>query len=238
MAKNNYLKKKQNKNIPTKIISNTKTDAKIKNKTKSKTTKNLSNKNKHQKQNTVNDKKTTDSSLFLLQQLQHDIWPAERDVLFRPDRYKYVRKLIKPDNCVFCEAAQTAPSFQTLCLYQSQHSMIVLNKFPYNSGHLLVLPKNHGGDFLQLSKPQFDDLHQTLKLAFRLVTLAYDPAGVNLGMNHGAIAGAGIPDHLHYHLIPRWSGDLNFFPLIAETKAVIEGLDGTYERLKTVLNKI
>jgi ATP adenylyltransferase len=160
-----------------------------------------------------------------------DLWPMERDVLFRPDRFKYVRKLIKPEGCVFCNAAKKPASFETLCVYKSKYSMIVLNKFPYNSGHLLIIPLKHEGDLLALSKESFADLNDTLRLAMKALQDIYQPGGVNVGLNHGAVAGAGIPDHLHYHVIPRWAGDLNFFPLIAETKVVVESLEQTYDRL-------
>ncbi len=169
------------------------------------------------------------SEIFV--QAGKEIWPLERDVLFRPDRFKYVRKLIHPEGCVFCTAAKEKAGFDTLCIYKSQHSMIILNKFPYNSGHLLVIPQNHEGDMLKLSDAQFKDLHQTLKLAIDALRQVYQPGGMNVGLNLGAVAGAGIPDHLHYHVIPRWSGDLNFFPLVAETKTVIESLEMTFDRL-------
>ncbi len=159
-----------------------------------------------------------------------DHWPRDRDVLFRPERYKYVRKVIQPDGCVFCDAANSAVSFEKLCLFKTEHSMIVLNKYPYNSGHLLVLPKRHCGDLMKLSAEEYQDLHLVLKAAVTACMEIYKPAGFNLGMNHGAISGAGIPDHLHYHLVPRWAGDLNFFPLIAKTKVVIESLEQSYSR--------
>ncbi len=108
--------------------------------------------------------------------------------------------------------------------------MILLNKFPYNSGHLLVLPRQHCGDLLKLSDEQYNDLQNTLKLAVKSIQEVYQPSAMNIGMNHGAAAGAGLPDHLHYHLVPRWNGDLNFFPLIAETKLVIEDLSESYEK--------
>ncbi|KYG64523.1 HIT domain-containing protein [Bdellovibrio bacteriovorus] len=170
-------------------------------------------------------------------QIGKDVWPLERDVLFRPDRMKYVRKLIKPEGCVFCKAAKDDPSFDTLCVYQTEHSMVVLNKFPYNSGHLLVLPRRHCGDLLQLSEAEFRDLQDTIRLAMKALNDAYEPGGINLGLNHGAVAGAGIPEHLHYHLIPRWAGDLNFFPLIAETKVLVESLEQTYDKLSGILRK-
>jgi ATP adenylyltransferase len=163
--------------------------------------------------------------------LAQDIWPMERDVLFRPDRFKYVRKLIKPEGCVFCNAAKNPASFETLCVYKSKHSMVVLNKFPYNSGHLLVIPLKHEGDLMTLSKEAHYDLHDTLRMAMSSLQDVYQPGGMNVGLNHGAVAGAGIPEHIHYHVVPRWAGDLNFFPLIAETKVVVESLEQTYDRL-------
>lgn len=162
--------------------------------------------------------------------LGEKLWPLERDVLFRPDRFKYVRKLVKPEGCVFCFSSKEKESFETLCVYKSKHSMIVLNKFPYNSGHVLILPLRHCGNLLELSKDEFHDLQDSVRLAMKAAEDLYNPGGINLGMNHGAVAGAGIPEHLHYHLVPRWHGDLNFFPLIAETKVVIEPLEVTFDR--------
>lgn len=169
------------------------------------------------------------SELYL--QASKEIWPMERDVLFRPDRFKYVRKLIEPTGCVFCRAAKEKPSFDTLCVRKTNHSMILLNKFPYNSGHLLVIPLKHTGDLLELSSAEYQDLHESLKLAVKALKQVYQPGGLNVGLNLGAVAGAGIPDHVHYHVIPRWAGDLNFFPLVAETKTVIESLEMTFDRL-------
>ncbi len=173
--------------------------------------------------------KKSKASTFLA--LGKEIWPLERDVLFRPDRLKYVRKLIHEEGCVFCTASKEI-SFESLCVYKSKHSMVVANKYPYNSGHVLILPLKHKGEIFNLSEEEFTDLHLTLRLAMRAVTETYQPGGINVGLNHGLIAGAGIPEHLHYHVIPRWAGDLNFFPLIAETKVVIENLEQTFERLQ------
>ncbi len=162
--------------------------------------------------------------------LNKDIWPMERDVFFRPARLKYVRKLMKKVGCVFCYADDTAHKDQAeenLCVYKTKYSQIVINKFPYNSGHLLILPLRHCGDFLSLESREYVDLMETLKIAVQAVTTIYNPQGYNLGLNNGSAAGAGIPDHLHFHLVPRWNGDLNFFPLIAETKLVIENVEDT-----------
>lgn len=157
-------------------------------------------------------------------------WPNKRNVFFRPERMKYVRKILKPQGCVFCSSAANEISIETLCVFKSKHSQIVLNKYPYNNGHLLVLPLEHVGDLLSLSPERYDDLHATLRVAVEAVQKIYAPNGFNLGMNHGSSGGAGIPEHLHYHVIPRWSGDLNFFPLVAETKVVVETLEQSYDK--------
>lgn len=170
--------------------------------------------------------------------INSEVWPLERDVLFRPDRYKYVRKIIKPEGCVFCKASKEAPAFETLCVYKTKHSMILLNKYPYNSGHILILPLRHCGDLLLLSDEEFMDLQNCIRKAMKALNDVYQPGGINVGLNHGATAGAGIPEHLHYHMIPRWAGDLNFFPLIAETKVLVESLEQTYERLLEYFKKI
>lgn len=160
---------------------------------------------------------------------------APRRVLFKPERSKYVRKVNAPKGCVFCKAASEKPSFETLCVFQSDHSMVVINKYPYNSGHILVIPKGHKGDFSELSEVEYMDLHLLLKASVAALKKIYKPQGLNIGLNMGAAAGAGLPSHLHYHVIPRWSGDLNFFPLVADTKVVIETLNMTYNKLKRVL---
>lgn len=151
-------------------------------------------------------------------------------VWFRPNRRDYILKVNPPKGCVFCEAEKVGVEIDSLCLYKSRHSMVILNKFPYNSGHLLVLPRRHCGDILDLSQEEFADWNEALRLVIQAVKTCYQPGGFNVGLNHGAIAGAGIPDHLHYHVVPRWSGDMNFFPLIAHVKNVIETPEQAYER--------
>ncbi len=163
-----------------------------------------------------------------------EVWPQERDYITRPDRLKYLRRVVKPNDteCVFCLAEKKGPSLESLCVYQTQHSMLVLNKYPYNSGHALVLPRRHEGDLTKLSDDEYLDLNLLLRKTVSAVKSIYNCAGLNVGLNHGKVAGAGIPDHLHWHIIPRWSGDTNFFPLIAETKLVPEELEQTYQNYK------
>lgn len=169
--------------------------------------------------------------------MDKEIWPIERDIFYRPGRMKYVRKIIKPSGCVFCTSATKKESIQTLCVYKTQYTQVVVNKFPYNNGHLLVLPLRHTGDLLTLTEAEYTDLHAVLRLSVEAIKAMYNPNGLNIGMNHGATSGAGIPDHLHYHIVPRWNGDLNFFPLIAETKLVIENPKQTYSKLKKYFQK-
>ena len=164
-------------------------------------------------------------------------WPIKRRVLYRPERYQYIKKIDQPKACVFCDAAAVGVAKTSLCVYRSEHSMILLNKFPYNNGHILILPLKHIGNLLELSPVQYEDLMTTVRKAMQAIDDIYHPAAMNLGMNHGAAAGAGIPDHLHFHIVPRWSGDLNFFPLIAETKVVIETLEQTFDNFMRYFSK-
>lgn len=165
--------------------------------------------------------------------LLKDIWPQERDVFVRPDRLKYVRKIIRPKTCVFCDAAEASPKElrERLVLYRSERAMVLLNKYPYNNGHLLIMPVGHEGEIEKLEAQVLEEIHGLIPKAVAILKKNYSCTGLNVGLNLGATAGAGIPEHLHYHIVPRWNGDTNFFPLIAETKLVVETLDTTYDKL-------
>lgn len=114
--------------------------------------------------------------------------------------------------------------------------MLVMNKFPYNSGHVLVIPKRHCGDIIELNEEEYADLSRLLKRTIQMVKDIYECQGLNVGMNLGEVAGAGIPGHFHWHVIPRWHGDTNFFPLVAETKVIPESVEQSYERFKQQFN--
>ncbi len=160
-----------------------------------------------------------------------DIWPQERDVVVRPERLKYVRRIVVPEVCVFCEAAKTKNLEEKLVVYKGNEAMVLLNKYPYNSGHVLVMPTRHEGALEELTPSEDMEISQLVKASVRILKKVYACKGLNVGLNLGAAAGAGIPDHLHYHVIPRWHGDTNFFPLIAETKLVVESVETTFSRL-------
>lgn len=160
------------------------------------------------------------------------VWPQERDFFERPDRYRYVRKMLpETGTCVFCDALKGGVNAESLVLACDSRAMVVMNKYPYNTGHLLVLPVEHVGEFTEVPDDVTSALMKWMKTATAILRDEMKCQGFNLGMNLGAVAGAGIPGHLHWHIVPRWGGDTNFFPLIAETKAVPESIEQTYNRL-------
>ena len=166
-------------------------------------------------------------------------WPKTQTehVLFRPQRAEYVRQSKASSSCVFCQAINEKPSWQNLNLGFLGSSVVFVNKYPYNTGHLLVLPLNHCSDYSFLTDEEFFNLHKAIRFCVKILRDVYQPEGLNVGLNLGRAAGAGIPDHLHYHLIPRWAGDTNFFPLIAQSKVVIEDVKTTYEKIGPIITK-
>jgi ATP adenylyltransferase len=163
---------------------------------------------------------------------------SEIRLIPRPERLNYVRGKKSSLSCVFCLASEKTPSFKSLCVFRSSHSMVVLNKYPYNSGHLLVIPRLHKGTLSELDDQAYLDLMMTLKKTEQVLRAVYNPDGMNIGLNQGKASGAGIPDHLHFHVIPRWSGDLNFFPLIAKSKILVEDVSVTYKKVAAAFKKI
>jgi ATP adenylyltransferase len=164
--------------------------------------------------------------------LSRDIWPDERDFFERPERYRYVRKLLPYKGCVFCAAAKAKVGFRSLVLAKDEQCMVIMNKYPYNTGHLLVMPRAHIGHLWDLDDSVTQALAIWQKRSVAILQKVLKCQGFNLGLNHGSVAGAGIPDHLHWHIVPRWGGDTNFFPLIAKTKVLPETLEQTYSRLE------
>ncbi len=141
----------------------------------------------------------------------------------------------KPKGCIFCvfpaEAGAEADQ-RNLIVARTAHSFVILNRFPYNSGHVMVIPRRHTGELTSLPEEEFLDLHRLLQRTVRVVQSAYQPQGFNVGMNLGEVAGAGIAAHLHYHVVPRWGGDTNFMPVLGNTKVIIEHLTAAQEKLK------
>jgi ATP adenylyltransferase len=137
----------------------------------------------------------------------------------------------EPDGggCVFCAIPHTEVE---RVLVQGELAYVVLNKFPYNPGHILVVPLRHVGELEDVTAEENAELQALLQRAIRAIRRTADPHGFNIGLNLGRMAGAGIPEHLHWHVVPRWSGDTNFMPVVGDTRVLPELLGETYQRLK------
>jgi ATP adenylyltransferase len=157
--------------------------------------------------------------------------------LAAPWRKPYFRNLHKMTGCIFCRAQKLKNDKDAFILYRGKHSFIILNKFPYLPGHLMIAPYKHLASFEKSGKDLSDEIVDLLKLSLKAVKKNYHPHGFNIGMNLGKSAGAGVADHFHLHVVPRWVGDSNFMPIIGGTKLVIEDLDATFARLYPLFQK-
>jgi ATP adenylyltransferase len=149
---------------------------------------------------------------------------------------QYIRSLGKKESgeCFLCAAAKAADPKQradSLVLWHSPHCMVLINRFPYTNGHLLIAPLRHVAELSQLSDPELLDMEKQTVGAIALLGEAMSPQGFNLGVNLGRCAGAGVPGHLHRHVVPRWGGDTNFMSVIADTRVIPEAIDRLYEEL-------
>ena len=134
--------------------------------------------------------------------------------------------------CDFPAEEGEAADRRNLVVHRSELSFVILNRFPYNSGHVMVVPRAHLSRLEDLRPESFADLHEELRRTIQVLREAYRPEGFNVGMNLGRVAGAGIVDHLHYHVVPRWGGDTNFMPVLADTKVMVEHLEAAWERIR------
>lgn len=144
---------------------------------------------------------------------------------------EYIKKADQT-GCIFCQAISGSDDKKNLIIYRGKTSFIIMNRYPYNTGHLMVAPNDHIPDFSQLADKQILELIRLVERANRTVNDFMKPDGFNLGINLGRVAGAGIEGHLHIHIVPRWQGDTNFMPVIDNTKVISEALTETYDRLK------
>jgi ATP adenylyltransferase len=144
----------------------------------------------------------------------------------------YINQLAKEEGCIFCQKMGENDAREALVLAHTGHSVVMLNKYPYANGHLLLAPKRHEKRLSNLSADEYGDLNEALRCSVDIVRRSYNPAGINLGMNLGKCAGAGIEEHLHWHVVPRWEGDNNFMPVLAETRVMPQHLLDSYDQLK------
>ncbi len=127
---------------------------------------------------------------------------------------------------------------ETLVVHRAEHCFVIMNRFPYNAGHLMVVPNEHIGDFAALQAEHATELMQVLRLCHEVLSELYHPHGFNIGANLGRVAGAGVPDHIHFHIVPRWNGDTNFMPVLADVRVASESLDTSYADLHAMFRRV
>jgi len=143
--------------------------------------------------------------------------------LWAPWRKEFILSK-KEENCFFCEAIKDNQDRKNLVLYRGKECFCILNKYPYNNGHLMIAPKMHKDDLSKLNDSEMLELLTLSRDVKNILAKKLKPEGFNLGINFGKVAGAGVEDHIHVHLVPRWTGDTNFMPVIAETKVISQSL--------------
>ncbi len=154
------------------------------------------------------------------------------DYLWTPWRYAYVASIGKTTGCVFCDLPQAGDDAKASIVYRGQHCYVMLNRYPYTAGHVMIIPFAH---LDELQKVPVDAAHEMMDLTQRMERILrelYKPDGINLGMNIGKAAGAGVAGHIHMHALPRWIADANFMSVVGETRVLPESLERTYERIK------
>jgi len=144
----------------------------------------------------------------------------------------------KSETCIFCSKPVEKDSNTNLVLYRGKLSMVMINKYPYSYGHLLVTPNKHVSGLEDLEVSEVNNLSLVLQKSIIILKEAFQPHGFNIGLNQGKVAGAGLEEHLHFHVVPRWIGDINFMPLLAETRVIPEHLDETYDRLSPFFKQL
>jgi ATP adenylyltransferase len=158
------------------------------------------------------------------------------EVLWSPWRLDYILGP-KPEECVFCLPKATDEDEERLVLHRGSTCFVIMNKFPYNNGHLMVCPLRHTSCLTTLTEEELVESARLVRMAVSVLHEAFNPQGVNVGLNLGVAAGAGIAAHLHWQLVPRWSGDASFMAVFAETTVIPEHLQSTYNRLKPLFEK-
>ncbi len=155
--------------------------------------------------------------------------------LWTPWRMQFVTTADSATGCFLCDTPRDDRDADHLIVLRGERAYAILNLYPYNTAHTLVTPYAHGGDFGVLDPAIAAEMSAITQRIIRAITAEYRPEGFNVGMNLGRVAGAGVPDHLHTHIVPRWGGDTNFMAITAETKVLPETLDQTYQRVRAGL---
>lgn len=153
------------------------------------------------------------------------------DYLWSPWRMTYIQNNKKEASCVFCTVMAQADGLENLVVHRDKHSFVILNRYPYTSGHLMVVPFLHRASLDQLDLTTRTELMEQTNRAVQILQSIYQPQGFNIGINIGEAAGAGIENHIHIHIVPRWNGDTNFMTTLGTTRVLPESLEDSYQRI-------
>ena len=152
--------------------------------------------------------------------------------IFSPWRYKYISTAGSEQGCVFCRILQTQKDDENYIIYRGELNFVILNLFPYTSGHLMIVPYEHAASLASIGEATTTEMMNLAKRTQVALESEYRPDGFNIGMNLGRSAGAGVADHIHLHVVPRWVGDANFVSIVGETRVLPEDMSVTYKKLK------
>ncbi len=162
---------------------------------------------------------------------------GKKNILWAPWRMEYIQTTDNPSGCIFCDKPKESNDKINLIVYRGKWAFVMMNRYPYNNGHLMAIPFRHTNELISLSNDEKLELFDLLILSKKALHEVMQPHGFNIGMNLERVAGAGIADHLHFHIVPRWDGDTNFMPVVGHTKVLSEGLEETWKKLNcTFLN--
>lgn len=153
--------------------------------------------------------------------------------IWAPWRIDYLQ-MEKPDGCIFCEEPKEDNDAANYILYRGEHNFVIMNSYPYNPGHLMVAPYRHLDSLEKLTEAELHEHYEIVRWSVTVLRQVFSPAGFNVGMNLGRVAGAGIEDHIHTHIVPRWLGDTSFMPVLADVRVIPEAMADTYAKLKAV----
>ncbi len=151
--------------------------------------------------------------------------------IWAPWRMEYIR-MEKPEGCILCDKPKESDDIANYILYRGDKNFVIMNTYPYNSGHLMIAPYRHVASLEELTDEELGEHFQIVSRSVKVLKQVFKPDGFNIGINMGRVAGAGIDDHVHTHIVPRWLGDTNFMPVIGDTKVINEALSETYKKLQ------
>ena len=156
--------------------------------------------------------------------------------IWAPWRIEYLR-MDKPEGCILCDKPREDNDVANYILYRGSHNFVIMNSYPYNPGHLMVAPYRHVDSPEKLPDAELHEHYEIVRRCLSILRQVFNPAGFNVGMNLGRVAGAGIDDHIHTHIVPRWAGDTNFMPVLADIRVMPQALADTYRKLQAEFQK-